>query len=112
MSPLPSALQGRNHDNQREWKKRSALAVHDPKRPGNYGCPNDVHPATDRSKLLFAHRRHLASSVDGATLLNFLHLHDEVLEGVSLGQHQLVRNISWYMNNVTLLQLGFLTILY
>jgi hypothetical protein len=112
MSPLPSALQGLNHDNQREWKKRSALAVRYPKCSSDYDCPNDVHPATDRSKLLFAHRRHLASSVDGAALLNFLHLHDEVLEGVSLGQHQLVRNVSWYMNNIALLQLGFLTILY
>jgi hypothetical protein len=45
-------------------------------------------------------------------LLDFLHLDNEVLERVSLGQQQLVRNVGRDVNDVALLQLGFLSVLY
>ena len=44
-----------------------------------------------------------------ARLVNFLDLDDEVLEGVSLRQGQLVWDIGGYVDNVALLKLGFLT---
>ena len=49
--------------------------------------------------------------LSAAASINFLHLDDEVLEGSSLRQHQLVRNVGWDVDNIALLELGFPAIL-